>query len=61
MYRYPLNCIDTEALEQREITLVQAPTTIFLHQMFPTARIIIKAINKPLQHLQQEEEPRDYA
>ena len=39
-------------------TLVKAPTAISLHQMFPTARIIIKTINKPLQHLQHKREPR---
>ena len=32
-------------------TLVKASTAIFLHQMFPMARIIIKTINKLLQHL----------
>ena len=42
-------------------TLVKAPTAIILHQMFLTARIIIKAINKPFQHIQQKEEPRDCA
>ena len=45
-------------------TLVKAPTAIILHQKFPMARIIIKAINKPLQHLQQKknrEKPRDCA
>ena len=59
MYRYPLNCIDTEAQGTTGNNILKAPTAIFLHQMFPTARIMIKAINKSFQHLQQIEMERE--
>ena len=47
MYQYSLNCIDTEPWETIGNDILKAPTAIFLHQMFPMARIMIKAINKP--------------